>query len=969
MTAERSINNSGATISGNGVIQLVNDPIAVTSLLVNDGTLSAGNLGPVILTPARTLQITGGSPNARVDLDGAIGLGIVNVNRNATFDINVAINDAVDGDINLADGATLDVATPWEISGTVDVNTPGIFVGTGGPAAHLAGGAITFSGGTLTLNDGLDSLALDAAFNSTAGVINNSGTIIVNSVSTIGAGTDFNMLGGESKLTVNGTLNVDTPDFNLDGTELAGNVTTINAGGILDLDLGAGADLSYGHTINLNGGELDVTSSAATTWSLNSFGTINAAGGATSTINSGGETFQVSGDTNVTANSTLNVNSTTEFLSPASVVVDAGSTLNLAVTSYSGGIYTGGGVLRKGNATIAMATTWNVATVDFDDGTTTLNDNLTINADRVEVDADGVDSTHTISNTAQLAVNISGGGGWTLDSTGTINYNGDATVNTYLTGSDVTLNGTLNHTGDGRTNARLDIGAAGTVNILTAAEPLRLNGGDAAGNPNKITGGTIAGAGVLAADVGRALHGFGTIDTSVDFPSANLKADNGILTMNGAITSVRTLGTADADGILHVTNVWNTNQAGSVFLEGGELRGAAVTNGGALGISGHGLISARVINNTRIDAEGGGLLVETVANNNDWDGAGAGQLNAISGDLEMRDNAAFLFGGTVEVSAGRTAIANGFELEFEPGSTLSLEGSKYRSTNATDIGGAVTVGAGISILQIGGTTILENGSATTLTGDLQLDNAATRINAGATFAGGGSLINLAGRALTLADGADVHVLLHNDGNLILGDSAGQTQGLDYEQSATGAWEVELGGTGLNQFDRMALSGLAAIDGTLNLSLIDGYVPTLLDPAMTILTAASVTGTFASIVQPVGMPAGLVFDALYNPTNVQLMVSNAPPILAGDYNENGVVDAADYAVWRDNLGAVAGTLPNDVDGGVIGQPQYDTWKSNFGMIGGSGSGSLSFSAVPEPSTAMMLIIVSLAMYSRHRMSGS
>lgn len=51
---------------------------------------------------------------------------------------------------------------------------------------------------------------------------------------------------------------------------------------------------------------------------------------------------------------------------------------------------------------------------------------------------------------------------------------------------------------------------------------------------------------------------------------------------------------------------------------------------------------------------------------------------------------------------------------------------------------------------------------------------------------------------------------------------------------------------------------------------------------------------------------------------------------GDYNENGIVDAADYTTWRDNLGAPAGTLPHDADGGVIGQAQYNTWKAHFGQ---------------------------------------
>jgi hypothetical protein len=76
-------------------------------------------------------------------------------------------------------------------------------------------------------------------------------------------------------------------------------------------------------------------------------------------------------------------------------------------------------------------------------------------------------------------------------------------------------------------------------------------------------------------------------------------------------------------------------------------------------------------------------------------------------------------------------------------------------------------------------------------------------------------------------------------------------------------------------------------------------------------------------------------------------------LPGDYNNDGVVDAADYAVWRDNLGAPAGTLPNDVDGSVIGQAQYDTWKANFGRM--SGVGSQSNAAVPEPASRLLILL--------------
>ncbi len=86
---------------------------------------------------------------------------------------------------------------------------------------------------------------------------------------------------------------------------------------------------------------------------------------------------------------------------------------------------------------------------------------------------------------------------------------------------------------------------------------------------------------------------------------------------------------------------------------------------------------------------------------------------------------------------------------------------------------------------------------------------------------------------------------------------------------------------------------------------------------------------------------------------------------GDYNDNGVVDAADYSVWRDKLGQST-TIPHDSTPGMVTSEDYTVWKTNFGMAA-PGGGSLSAGAVPEPSS-LMLVICSLAglhMYQRRR----
>jgi hypothetical protein len=86
-----------------------------------------------------------------------------------------------------------------------------------------------------------------------------------------------------------------------------------------------------------------------------------------------------------------------------------------------------------------------------------------------------------------------------------------------------------------------------------------------------------------------------------------------------------------------------------------------------------------------------------------------------------------------------------------------------------------------------------------------------------------------------------------------------------------------------------------------------------------------------------------------------LVFGAVPGVAGDYNNNGVVDAADYVVWRAAVGQPAGTLPNDTAGGTIGPAQYNLWRSKFGATSGSGSGLSAGSAVPEPASVGILLV--------------
>src|SRR4029079_6926114 len=83
------------------------------------------------------------------------------------------------------------------------------------------------------------------------------------------------------------------------------------------------------------------------------------------------------------------------------------------------------------------------------------------------------------------------------------------------------------------------------------------------------------------------------------------------------------------------------------------------------------------------------------------------------------------------------------------------------------------------------------------------------------------------------------------------------------------------------------------------------------------------------------------------------VSGLTLLLAGDYNNNAAVDAADYVWWRKNDGTAAG---------------YNTWRTNFGRTSAGGSG-VGITSVPEPMSGVMMVIVSMVFAGRTVLSVS
>ena len=67
------------------------------------------------------------------------------------------------------------------------------------------------------------------------------------------------------------------------------------------------------------------------------------------------------------------------------------------------------------------------------------------------------------------------------------------------------------------------------------------------------------------------------------------------------------------------------------------------------------------------------------------------------------------------------------------------------------------------------------------------------------------------------------------------------------------------------------------------------------------------------------------------TRRRALTPDVVPDFLGDYNGNGVIDAADYTTWRDAMTAGATSLLNDPTPGTVDESDYMYWRENFGAV--------------------------------------
>jgi len=175
-------------------------------------------------------------------------------------------------------------------------------------------------------------------------------------------------------------------------------------------------------------------------------------------------------------------------------------------------------------------------------------------------------------------------------------------------------------------------------------------------------------------------------------------------------------------------------------------------------------------------------------------------------------------------------------------------------------------------------------------------------------------------------------------------------------------EIEIGGlTPGTEHDQLNSIDTVNLDGILDVFALDlgnSYVPTAGDRFDIIESTSAISGTFFDENFP-GLLGGravtwLPVDYVTDPNKVTLEIATVD-FLAGDFDENGMVDGADLAKWEAGFGMPAGAthMDGDADGDFdVDGADFLTWQRQFGLgVGQLAAGS---SVVPEPTSLGILI---------------
>jgi flagellar basal body rod protein FlgG len=421
-------------------------------------------------------------------------------------------------------------------------------------------------------------------------------------------------------------------------------------------------------------------------------------------------------------------------------------------------------------------------------------------------------------------------------------------------------------------------GVFGGNATLTAADSFRNDGTltlDSTGwNANLAVNnnGTLTNAGTLSVNVGsgggRSLtlnlvnDGEGTVNLN---QNTTFDKQDGSYTNNGAFTIV-------AGKTLTVNTASNgyptfTQNGGTLTCNGSYVQshGAFNFNGGML--AGNPLQLSNVALSISPDATAAASF--TVHNS-----------CTLSGDIDAGQS--ILVQATFGQNATLTALNS-----FNNTGTITLDSTDGWNANlAVNKNGTLTNAGTLSVnVGSGGSRTLSLNLVNSDEGTINLNQNTTFDKQNGSYTNNGAFTVVAGKTLTIAngspvfnqDGGTLNVLgnylqtagdFHFDGGtLSIGPASVLAVGGNYTQGSAATLEIQLGGMpGTGLFGRLAVGGTAALDGTLTLTLVNGYSPMTGD-TFPVVTFASATGTFATLAGDASQ-----FTIAYDPMDVTFVAN-------------------------------------------------------------------------------------------------
>jgi hypothetical protein len=480
----------------------------------------------------------------------------------------------------------------------------------------------------------------------------------------------------------------------------------------------------------------------------------------------------------------------------------------------------------------------------------------------------------------------------------------------------LTNSGTMTHSG-----GTMDIGGQTTLSNQTGAvynmtDDTKIGSGFQGGFfSNAGTFRKSGGSGVSTVESGFANTGSVQVDTGTLKFTGGGSLNGGTMTFAAGTTAEILAGdfsligtnTASGAGTLNISNgrviVANGNSGGFASFTGGA--NLAVTNTGQLYADTGGTLTLNLTGVSSVQLSGGSIAKGgTTINNGNFQWTGVmidGNFTNNSANFTMTGSSGRnLFtgtlanNGTIVQSGGNTDVGSG-------GTVANQSGGLYDILDDSDIGQGFQGG----FLTNAGTFRKSGGSGTTSI-SIPFSNTGTIVIASGTL--------LAGGTLTLG--------------------------------STGTVEIKLGGTTAgNDYGKLFASPTLAANGTLKVALTGGFNPALGNSFDILDSSNPITGSFTNLILPT-LNAGLVWNVN------SLLTTGVISVMAeiqGDYNRNGVVDAADYVVWRKTLNQTGANLPADGNhSGTVDTADLDLWRSRFGLTSGRG-GSVDAEPVPELSS--------------------